>query len=594
MGYERLSKEFKEKVLAPHWTKHASQIKKEYEFDLAEQGLELRHKFQTDGFWAAKVGLGYTYFSECHKELFTDFFVRKDPAAKDFKTFAEADTDLHDRLLMLCRGGFKSTADIVDCIQWVLAFPAIRLNILTGTTSLSEEFTGIIRGHFALTEEGNPKTGDDGKLKLVQILFPEHCEINPGKQAEWTTPARARFGFNNVAGPTIRATSLDKNTTGTHCDILKIDDGTTAENTQTADRIKSVNRAISMSRRLCEPYGYKDRIGTPYSVNDNLASTIKDEELRKEKNLPPLVKVLVHPAYQPKPGFEDYTPDELTEDKVTLWFPERITWKYLQNEYAESLKHDPSTFFSQYLLDLSKASSVKFRRDRMVAATIDSPPCSGVIFQAWDLAYSEKEGAKFTVGVAGLFAGGAVYIFDMMRDRFSEYALPKVMAAFAHKWKPSRVAVEDSMGARWLSSDIRQELARLGSQIPFEFVSLGKGSSESSKIAKARSAVRMLGDKRLFFCKSIPNLTELYNELEAFPRGTFSDQVCSISLLVNHFGNFASMMVGTPVSIDDRKERLQHDRIYGLGQFAGMVQDSSLLATQGQGTPYYDPLKDLY
>lgn len=591
MGYEKLTKDFRDKILAPHWTKYKSHVKDQYGFDLGEEGLELRHKFQTDGFWAAKTALGYAYFSDCHKELFTDFFVVKNPEIKDFKTFAEADEGLHDRLLMLCRGGFKSTADIVDCMQWITTWPAIRINIMTGTTSLAEEFAGIIKGHFTLTAEGNPRTGDDGRIKLVQILFPEHCETRPGLQPEWVTPARA--ASSDVAGPTIRATSLDKNTTGTHCDLLKIDDGTTAENTRTADRIKSVNSAISMARRLCEPYGYRDRIGTPYSVNDNLASTIKDEELRKEKGLPPLVKVLIHPAYEPKPGFEDYTPDELTEEKVNLWFPQRITWKYLQNEYAESLKHDPSTFFSQYLLDLAKASSVKFRRDRMIAATVDTPPTTGVIFQAWDLAYSEKEHAKFTVGMAGLFAGGAIYIFDVMRDRFSEYDLPKVMAHFAHKWKPSRVAVEDSMGARWLASDIRQELARLGTQVPFEFVSLGKGSSENSKIAKARSAIRMLGDKRLFFCKSIPNLTELFNELEAFPKGTFSDQVCSLSLLVNHFGNFASMIAGTPQSLDDRMERAHYDRIYGQGRYAGFVQDATILATQGQST-YYDPLSELY
>jgi hypothetical protein len=102
----------------------------------------------------------------------------------------------------------------------------------------------------------------------------------------------------------------------------------------------------------------------------------------------------------------------------------------------------------------------------------------------------------------------------------------------------------------------------------------------------------MLGDKRLFFCKSIPNLTELYNELEAFPKGTYSDQVCSISLLVNHFGNFASMVAGNPVSLDERKERMYFDRIHGLGKYAGMVQDSTILATQGPTNPMRDPLAE--
>src|ERR1700675_2088734 len=118
MGYERLTKDFKEKLLTPWWGRYAAQIKEQYGFDLATEGLELRHRAQTDGFWLAKEVLGYEYFSDCHKEIFTNFFVTKDPAAVDFKTFAESDPGTHDRLLMLCRGGFKSSADLAGHIQW--------------------------------------------------------------------------------------------------------------------------------------------------------------------------------------------------------------------------------------------------------------------------------------------------------------------------------------------------------------------------------------------------------------------------------------------------------------------------------------------
>src|SRR4029077_13986256 len=118
-------------------------------------GLRLRHRCQTDGFWLAKEVLGYRYFSKCHEELFSTpekdgFFVLKNPSCASFKYFAEADNGLHDRLLFLSRGGFKSTADIVDVIQYFLCWASIRINIMTGTVSLAEEFTGIIKGHFTL------------------------------------------------------------------------------------------------------------------------------------------------------------------------------------------------------------------------------------------------------------------------------------------------------------------------------------------------------------------------------------------------------------------------------------------------------------
>jgi len=603
--------------LALYWTKYRYQVQAEYGHDLIKDGLALRHRCQTDGYWLAREILGYRQFADCHRELFSTpekegFFVLKDPSAKSFKVFAEFDKGLHDRLLFLPRGGFKSTADIVDCVQWVLCWPSIRINIMTGTVSLAEEFTGVIKGHFTLEaiedkdqkkawegpyEIGNSKVFDAdhefaGKLRLIQILFPEHCESKPGEQPEWITPARKS---KDIAGPTIRATSLGKNTTGTHTDLLKIDDGTTAENTQNKDRIASINREIAMARKLCEPYGYKDRIGTPYHQDDNLTATVKDEEKRARNGQPAMVKVLAHPAGIIKPEFEDRTPDLLEDHMITLWFPERLTLSVLKTEYAEANKTgDTATYYSQFFLDLNKSFETKFRRELMVARTVDTLPQQGITFEAWDLAYSEQKGAKYTVGIAGLFTSSGIYIIDMVRGRFGEYELPGVMASFAHKWKPRRVAVEDSMGARWLSSEIRREMERFRIIVPFEFVSLGKGSKANSKEVKAKPACRLLGDGRLYFWKAMAGLEELYNELEAFPKGTFTDIVCSLSLLVNHFQNFAETQPMLPVNVTDRVERLRRDLIYGLGPFAKQVEDGQVLAMQGgiPQMPDRDPIAD--
>ena len=580
--------------LAALWNKYRYQVETEYGYDLIKDGLTLRYRCQTDGFWLAKDILGYRYFSDCHRELFSTpdkegFFVAKDPSIKSFKTFAEADKGLHDRLLFLSRGGFKSTADIVDSIQFILCWENLRINIMTGTANLAEEFTGIIKGHFTLNEDGSPRTfseGDfDGKLRLIQVLFPEHCGTDFGKKPEWVTPARKS---KEIAGPSVRATSLGKNTTGTHCDILKIDDGTTAENTQNQERIASINREIAMARKLCEPYGYKDRIGTPYAATDNLTATVKDEEMRYRNGKPPLVKVLAHPAGVVKPGYEDLTIDLLEDHMIDLWFPERLTLAVLKTEYAEANKTgDTATFYSQFFLDLNKSFETKFRRELMVARTVDTLPQQGITFEAWDLAYSEKQNAKYTVGMAGLFTMQGIYVIDMVRGRFSEYELPAVMANFAHKWKPRRVAVEDSMGARWLNAEIRREQEKLRIHVPFEFVSIGKGSKSNSKEVKAKPAVRLLGDGRLYFWKAMSGLEELYNELEAFPKGTYTDIVCSLSLLVNHFSSFADTSPVAPPNVSDSMERLRLNQIYGLGKFAPAVQDATMMSANG-GPQEYD------
>lgn len=503
----------------------------------AEDGWKLRRKAQTDGYWFAKELLGYKEFSECHKEVF-DFFVQKDPDAEDFKSFAEQYSGSHDDLLMLCRGGFKSTADIVDAIQWIITFPDIRINIMTGTGPLAEEFVGLLKGHFRTNKDGSPQVGVDGKPRLFQILFPEHCEPKMGESPEWTTPARRK----QVAGPTIRATSLESNTTGTHCDVLKCDDCTTQENSKTPGRIKSVNQDITQARRLVEPYGFKLRIGTPYDLSDNLAATVADEEKRAAQGRPSLVRVLLRPALTRKPGFEDVPIDQLTDEMVTLWFGERITLKFLQNEYADALKSDPKTFYSQYLLDLKQGNFTKFSRDRLVAATmpfIQIPDLrDGHIFQAWDLAYGISDSVDFSVGMTGFFFGGRVYLLDMVRGHYDEDLLPRVIAEFAFKWKPERIAVEDSVGTRWLKKEIQREMRRLRYQGPnVEFVSLGMGSKITNKISRAKPVVRLLGDGRLAISNELPQLDTFYDELEIFPppRGKKDDIVDALSLLVNHF-----------------------------------------------------------
>ena len=58
-------------------------------------------------------------------------------------------------------------------------------------------------------------------------------------------------------------------------------------------------------------------------------------------------------------------------------------------------------------------------------------PNQGVIVTAVDTAYSTKSWADYTVIMTGLIFGGRFYIINMVRGRFNEYELPKVIAGVA-------------------------------------------------------------------------------------------------------------------------------------------------------------------
>ncbi len=123
-----------------------------------------------------------------HEEICNDFFVCKNPLVLTFKDFATNYVDQKERLLLVPRGGFKSSIDMADCIQWIINWPEVTIMILTGVLDLAVDFVKEIKSHFTLDDgacEGQnlystkkpikPRTVLDGSPFMFQVLFAEHC-----------------------------------------------------------------------------------------------------------------------------------------------------------------------------------------------------------------------------------------------------------------------------------------------------------------------------------------------------------------------------------------------------------------------------------
>jgi phage terminase large subunit-like protein len=223
-----------------------------------------------------------------------------------------------------------------------------------------------------------------------------------------------------------------------------------------------------------------------------------------------------------------------------------------------------------------------------------------------DTAYSTKNWADYTVIMTAVITGGRYYIVDMQRGRWNEYELPRKIAETAYRWKPKHMAIEESVGVAWLQREIRREMIKLQISVPITLASLGKGSKQKNKAAKAKPVVRLLYDERMFFSQSCMGLTEIYNELELFT-GTkddlHDDIVSGISLIVEHFGSYAND-IGSPYSqqifVGDNLSRERHEMIYGLGKYANQ-DDNPVTQFQIQSLPPRvedpwgsDPLWDVY
>jgi predicted phage terminase large subunit-like protein len=599
------------------WKKYCD--KEKINFDIKD-AIRLRFLAQTNLFFLCKMLEKYKDITiKAHEEICNDFFVSKDPA--NFKTFKDFALDykyIKERLLLVPRGGFKSSIDMADTVQWIICFPEVTILILTGVLQLARDFVGEIRGHFLLEDTGEvvdkkpvygPKTMGDGTKSLFQILFPEHCVRDVGKETEFQTPA-CKIPDKE---PTVMSASIEQNLSGWHFCIMKLDDVVTNENTITIGRMEGTNRQISINQAMLHPFGFFDVIGTWYDEADYYGITIKKEEQESEElglkhkasgsvwdgffNSELNIKIYLRAAWWPTEEAKKLgkIEEEMKESDWILWCPEILSYAFLMKKK----KSDPEGFAIKYENNPRKVHQIKFPRELLIRRTIPAHmlPPTGMVVSTWDTAYSTKNFADYTVGITSLIYGGRFYIIDMVRGRFNEFELPVMIAQNGFKWKPRRIAIEDSMGVKWIGREIRREMDKLGISIPIEYVSLGFGTKSKSKELKAKPVSRLLGDERLLLSNSCNAIEELYNELEKFPKGTHDDIVSALSILVDQFAAYADMdarlnFVETDFNAD-RQSMEKHNMIYGLGKYSKFNVNFALTEQNIQDLPSYVPSGNL-
>ena len=554
-----------------------------------------------------------------HEQICNQFFVSKDPANYlSFEEFANSYTDLKERMLLVPRGGFKSSIDIADCIQWIICFPEVSIAILTGRLDLATDFVGELKAHVTL--ELVPGTEDSYRPRLIkdkesgeytgsifQVLFPEHCILpNTGTQTEYQSPAC-------VAGdrePTVRAAGIEQGLSGSHFCILKLDDVVTNVNSQTLTAMAKINAFISVNKALMHPFGFFDVIGTWYAEQDFYGVAIAYEEELKRQGDSPTVYIHLRPCWWPNQAALEAgkIEDELKKEDLILWFPERLSYEWLLKES----KKDPIGFAIKYLNDPRKAHSVKFPMELLHRCTLphNQLPPQGFIVTVVDTAYSVERWADYTVIMTAIIWGGKFYVVNMVRGRFNEYDLPVMVAQTINLWKPKRVSIEESVGVKWFGRELKREMDKLQISVPITYASLGQGGKATSKAMKAKPVLRLMGDGRMYFSNSCAGLEEIKKELSQFTGtkdDTHDDIVSAVSLLVQEFGSYAECEGRDTVTraqyafVADEKSRDMYDRLYAMGRYAGSSQQDDNPRTQFQtenvqlgADQEVDPLADLF
>ncbi len=455
-------------------------------------GLEVRRRCKTYLMWLAGFFLwrsnpisenGYKPFSENifveeFYRPFVNLFVKKDPTKP-----INRQSDIKTRLLLWPRGGAKSTFDHTDSVQWILAFPSIRILYLTAEVSLATGFVGEIKGHFYWKEDPS----------WMNVFFPEFCveEGKAGPADEFTCPVYAAKKTGRKE-PTVFASSNGKAKAGWRFELIKADDAVTDTNSENDVACEKVSKRLFLSEKLLALGGYYiDYVGTRYADEDHygvlLEQNVGDivttygEGWEFHENRTRNMNVLIGRAMQIKPEvrrqleLEDkpVTYQNAGPEGVILLLPHLMSYSWCMEDFSK----DEKSFEGQRNQNPRPASTVIFDRIMLQRCTVgyQGMPHQGAVTQVWDFAFSKKKGRDYSTGCSIMWSEQDVkdkegkltgeklivgYVQEIVRDRFNHLTLAQAVVGLAERHRPFVIGVENAGGSQFLEEQIKAEAVR--------------------------------------------------------------------------------------------------------------------------------------
>lgn len=473
-----------------------------------EKWLEYRDLARKDLFWLGKTILRKD-LTDCHDHPCRYMFVQKnfdgvyhedytigevhqaiDKQKRERKPEPKADeifgsSSAKDMIWLDPRGAFKSTLDGIDCVQWMINCPDIRILILTGEYKLALAFMSEIKGYFYRPEKADPS--------LLQQLFPEYTIR--GKDGDSKQPIECPARIHNQKEPTLWCNSIDSNLSGWHCDIRKMDDVVTDENSNSPEargKDGKLKMKIDGTDNLVDEWGFTDVVGTRYYTDDYYG-----ERMKVPFSEAPL-RLMVRRAWVPKAGFEHVPLQALKSDMVHLLFPEKLTFKSLR----QKLSKNEIMFRCQQLNEpAGDMDGITFDEDMLKAHLVAQAPAEGQKFVGWDTSFGKSDKSDYSAGACGkiveIDGEWHLYIVEVIYGRWKPSELDHHIIQFELKHKPKQTVIEEPAEAQRLKNDL-QRLAQLR-ECPLNFIWRKPSGEGDAKRNRIKSLEILLKQDRLHF-----------------------------------------------------------------------------------------------
>jgi len=439
----------------------------------------------------------YKWYEHIHKPVCPtpdqsdSFFIRKNPNLRP----QEWD-HRKKRLWLDPRNTFKTTLGIADMVQWILAYPDVRILIGSGTRDNAIAIAGSVKSHFQYNE-------------AIRYFFPELCPEAKkagdfGSKDEFTCPGRID---KTIKEPTVSVASPDSTVASRHFELCHFDDLVNETNSRTKEGINQVNNWFKLTNPLIEVDCYRTVTGTRYDYSD-LAGTILGENYSNEQMFCKMIGdylVTVRGAFA-----ADGTP----------LFPERFTPEFLE---AERKEMGSFNFASQYQNNPVPDGTSHFPKAMIDKCFIsrDKLPKQRTYFQTLDLAASQSDDADNNALVTcsvGWLPGKldpVLFVEDIYAGHIGPEAIIDKMYQKLEQWGVRIIRTEEVAFQVLLKPLVSLIGQKKGRYLPLQWI---KRDSKESKEARIVTMSPFFERGQIRIVDDCPFSDSLVTELLRFPK----------------------------------------------------------------------------
>lgn len=410
------------------------------------------------------------------------------------------------KLILMPRGSFKSSVVTVGyAVQQICANPNIRILIGSEVNATAKKFLREIKDHF----ENNER---------LRVLYGDHVR----KKSRWTDDEITSLKRKaNLKDATVFTTGIDQSRTGSHCDLVILDDPVSATNISTPEaREKTLSWYREISNNILDPDGQLIVIGTRWHYSD-LYQYIIDEE-SEEFDIHIREALLTDRAYKTLVSSIPVEEKERLIPDSQLLFPTRLGVRELWSKYKSV---GSSMFSNQYLNRVMTDEDADFRtesiriydphnpNDQYRLRTLNTYICV-------DPADSKAATADYTaILVAGVDEMNNWFVLDYEHEQgMKPQEMIDIVFRYNQIYRPRKIGIEVQGGRGGLMYSFRDEERKRQIRLPIEEI---KRDNSQNKEMRIRGVLQPIVEQKRLFLQS--GHRALLDELKMFPRSKHDD-----------------------------------------------------------------------